>query len=128
MTPLITIGIDARELLGDTTGVGRYLGELLRRWVVRPDAERRRFILYAPEPLQMPLPAEAVEHRTLPGGRGTWWEQTTLRRAVRHDRPDVFFAPAYTAPLGTGVPLVVTIHDLSFAARPEWFRIREGMR
>ena len=26
------IGVDARELLGDPTGVGRYLGELLRRW------------------------------------------------------------------------------------------------
>ncbi len=28
----LRIGVDARELLGDATGVGRYLGELLRRW------------------------------------------------------------------------------------------------
>ena len=34
----LTIGIDARELLGEPTGVGRYLGELLRRWVRRPDS------------------------------------------------------------------------------------------
>src|SRR5439155_861781 len=38
------------------------------------------------------------------------------------------FAPAYTAPLMLDVPVVVTIHDLSFVAHPEWFRLREGVR
>ena len=61
-------------------------------------------------------------------GRGTWWEQTHLRRAVRGDALDVFFAPAYTAPLGIAVPLALTIHDISFVAHPEWFRWREGLR
>src|SRR4029077_17574159 len=53
---------------------------------------------------------------------------THLRRAVRAEPPDVFFAGAYTAPLALGVPLALTIHDVSFAARPEWFRPREGAR
>jgi glycosyltransferase involved in cell wall biosynthesis len=126
-----TIGIDARELLGDTTGVGRYLGELLKRWVVRADAARRRFLLYTPEPLPFVrgLPAGSPVEQVVAGsGTGTWWEQTHLRRAVRADKPDVFFAPAYTAPLALGLPLVVTIHDVSFAAHPEWFTPREGAR
>lgn len=127
MTPL-RIGVDGRELLGDTTGVGRYLGELLRRWCSRPDAERRRFLLYAPEALSLALPPSAAEQRIVGSGRGTWWEQTALRRAVRGDRPDVFFAPAYTAPIGIDMPFAVTIHDVSFTAHPEWFRRREGMR
>jgi glycosyltransferase involved in cell wall biosynthesis len=127
MTPL-RIGIDARELLGDSTGVGRYLGELLRRWAARDDAGRRQFLLYAPGPLTLALPAGVAEPRIVGKGTGTWWEQTALRGAVRADRPDVFFAPAYTAPLGIGVPLAVTIHDVSFTAHPEWFRTREGMR
>ncbi|HZB26866.1 MAG TPA: glycosyltransferase family 1 protein [Vicinamibacterales bacterium] len=128
MTPL-RIGVDARELLGATTGVGRYLGELLRRWTERDDWRSRRFLVYAPEPLALPLRPDAAELRTVSGGgRGTWWEQVHLRRAVARDRPDVFFAPAYTAPLVAGVPLAVTIHDVSFAAHPEWFRLREGMR
>jgi glycosyltransferase involved in cell wall biosynthesis len=76
----------------------------------------------------MSLPATAVDYRIIGTGTGTWWEQTWLRQAVRADRPDVFFAPAYTAPLGTGIPLAVTIHDVSFVAHPEWFRPREGMR
>jgi glycosyltransferase involved in cell wall biosynthesis len=127
VTPL-RIGVDARELLGSTTGVGRYLGELLRRWSERSDAGRRRFVLYAPEALPLPLPDSAVEHRVGGRGIGTWWEQTWLRQAVRRDRPDVFFAPAYSAPLGLPCPLAVTIHDLSFVAHPEWFRMREGFR
>jgi glycosyltransferase involved in cell wall biosynthesis len=124
----LRIGVDSRELLGDATGVGRYLGELLRRWMALPDVRNRRFILYSPKALPLPLSAEAAEVRILGWGRGTWWEQTYLRRAVRDDPPDVFFAPAYTAPLGTSVPLAVTIHDISFVAHPEWFRAREGLR
>ena len=125
---VLRVGIDARELMGDATGVGRYLGELLRRWSTAPDATSRRFVLYAPGNIPLRFPAEAVETCILPGRRGTWWEQTTLRGAARRDSLDVFFAPAYTAPLGLGVPLVVTIHDVSFFAHPEWFRPREGLR
>jgi glycosyltransferase involved in cell wall biosynthesis len=126
----VRIGIDARELLGEATGVGRYLAELLARWTARPDAARRRLVLYTPEPVELQLASTAFDQRIVgaDGGRGTWWEQTHLRRAVRHDPPDVFFAPAYTAPLGVAVPLAVTIHDISFAAHPEWFRAREGLR
>jgi glycosyltransferase involved in cell wall biosynthesis len=127
VTPL-RIGIDARELLGDPTGVGRYLGELLRRWTSRADAGTRRLVLYTPEPLAMAFPAATVEQRLIGGGRGTWWEQTSLRRAVKREPLDAFFAPAYTAPLGVRVPLAVTIHDVSFVAHPEWFRPREGLR
>ena len=118
-----TIAIDGRELLGARTGVGRYLGELLLRWTARADAAQRRLVVYTPERIQID-----VEQRVLPGGRGTWWEQTTLRSAVKRDRPDVFFAPAYTAPVGLPMPFAVTIHDISFTAHPEWFRWREGTR
>ena len=52
---MLTIGVDARELLGASTGVGRYLGELLTRWTTRPDAPSRRFVLYTPAPLVLPL-------------------------------------------------------------------------
>ena len=131
MRPL-RIGVDARELLGATTGVGRYLGELLLRWTAQRDSARRRFLLYSPEPLPLRLPPDSVDYRVVSArgrsGRGTWWEQMALRRAVGDDRPDVFFAPAYTAPLVSGVPLALTIHDISFVAHPEWYRIREGLR
>jgi len=128
---VIRIGIDARELVGEATGTGRYLGELVTRWAARPDANRRELTLYTPEPLPIApsLPASARIREVVCGsGRGTWWEQTHLRRAVRADPPDVFFAAAYTAPLALGVPLALAVHDVSFVAHPEWFRPTEGAR
>ena len=122
----LRIAVDARELLDARTGVGRYLGELLNRWTTRADAADREFHLYVPRPLALTWPGVSVH--VLPGGSGTWWEQTMLRRTVRRDRPHVFFAPAYTAPLAPGCPTVVTIHDVSFTRHPEWFRWREGRR
>lgn len=126
MTPL-TIAVDARELAGHPTGVGRYLLELVQRWTVRPDARSRRLMLYSHAALACDVP-HVDDVRVMPGAGETLWEQTTLARAVRQDAPDVLFAPAYTAPLAIDVPVVLTIHDLSFEAHPEWFTWREGVR
>jgi glycosyltransferase involved in cell wall biosynthesis len=123
----LTIAVDARELTGRPTGVGRYLLELLDRWSARPDARRRRIIMYTHAPLAAPTPVGA-EVRQLPGTGGTLWEQVTFALALGREPHDVLFAPAYTAPIRTHVPLALTIHDLSYAAHPEWFPWREGAR
>jgi len=122
------IGIDARELCGRATGVGRYLGGLLQEWARRGQAAAGDFVLYAPEAIALPLDARKFRTRIVPGPPGTWWEQVTLPREARADSLDVWFAPGYTAPLRLRVPVVVAIHDLSFVAHPEWFTIREGAR
>jgi glycosyltransferase involved in cell wall biosynthesis len=122
------IGIDARELCGRSTGVGRYLGGLLREWANDDRARAHEFVLYAPEQIGASLDARRFPTRTVVGGGGTWWEQVQVPRAVVSDHLDVWFAPAYTAPLRIAAPTVVAIHDLSFVAHPEWFRLREGAR
>ena len=61
-------------------------------------------------------------------GSGTVWEQLVLPRLIKTAGADVLFAPAYTAPLRCPVPIVLTVHDVSFAAHPEWFSWREGLR
>ena len=123
------IGVDARELSGRATGAGRYLGGLLREWA-RPgsDSARHEFVLYSAEPIAIELDARRFATRVVAGSSGTWWEQIQVPRVVRHDHLDVWFAPAYTAPLLLDLPTVVAIHDVSFAAHPEWFRLREGIR
>ena len=122
------IGIDARELCGRATGVGRYLGGLLREWAADSRARAHEFVLYAPEPIALSLDARRFPTRTIAGSPGTWWEQVQMPRVVASDHLDVWFAPAYTAPLRLAAPIVVAIHDLSFVAHPEWFRLREGAR
>ena len=120
------IGIDARELCGNPTGVGRHLSGLLRAWSTDVAASRHQFVLYAPQNLTTPLPD--VEVRIVPGAPGTAWEQLSLPRAIKPDHLDVFFAPGYTSPLLLNVSTVLLVHDVSFAAHPEWFRWREGLR
>jgi glycosyltransferase involved in cell wall biosynthesis len=122
------IGVDARELCGRATGAGRYLHGLLAAWSTNERARRHEYVLYAPEPLTVPLDARRFATRVIPGRPGTWWEQLRLPRVAAHDHLDLFFAPAYTAPLTLRMPVVVTMHDVSFAAHPEWFSTREGMR
>src|SRR4051794_18562056 len=122
------IGIDARELCGRVTGVGRYLAGLLHEWASDGRARSHEFVLYAPGSLALTLDARRFATRTVPGSGGTRWEQMQAPRAAAGDHLDVWFAPAYTAPLRLPIPIVVAIHDLSFVAHPEWFRIREGAR
>ena len=122
------IGIDARELGGRATGVGRFLRGLLREWSNSSIAAAHEFVLYAPEPLSIPLDSRRFRTREVAGAAGTWWEQMRLPDAVAGDALDVLFAPAYTAPLRVKVPIVLAIYDLSYVAHPEWFRLREGIR
>ena len=93
------IGIDARELSGRPTGVGRYLAGLLHEWTAEESTGRHEFLLYATESLAMPLDARHVAARSVEGAPGTWWEQVRVRRAMAGDRLDVWFSPGYTAPI-----------------------------
>jgi glycosyltransferase involved in cell wall biosynthesis len=64
----------------------------------------------------------------LPSGfSGSAWEQVTLPLGIGREA-DVLWAPAYSSPLFTPLPVVVTVHDVSFCAHPEWFTRREGLR
>ncbi len=121
--------IDGRELVGRPTGVGRYLMGLLTEWAREPYAGRFTVIV----PGTVPDELQALEHRIgihrMPAGpTGTWFEQTALPPLARALNADVFFAPAYTAPLRLPCPFVVAIYDLSYFAHPEWFGWREGLR
>jgi len=131
------IGIDGRELLHKRTGVGRVLAELCGEWLSSDRAREHEFLLYTPEsgtdPSVLGPPFSEgsnhrFRHRSVPGRPGTWWEQVSLCTAAGVDGLDLFFAPAYSAPLRLAVPTVVTMHDVSFIAHPEWFGWREGLR
>jgi glycosyltransferase involved in cell wall biosynthesis len=121
------VAIDARELCGRPTGVGRYLAGLLEAWTDNATAQRHHWTLYAhARPM---VPGRWDEHvRVVSGGGGTAWEQVSLPRAIGAHRADVLFAPGYTAPLTVAAPVVLTVHDVSFFAHPEWFSVREGTR
>lgn len=122
------IGIDARELCGKPTGVGRYLLWLLSEWAIRDYAHGHQFLLYVHDQLPLTFDDRRFASRVVRGQPAAWWEQVSLPSQVATDHVDVFFAPGYTTALRFTVPTIVAIHDLSFFAHPEWFSVREGLR
>ncbi len=127
------IGIDGRELTGHATGVGRYVENLCDVWSSEAFANSHSIIVYTHAPIADQIPRDRVtganiSYVTLPGEGNIWWEQTRLAFAINRDNIDVFFGPGYSLPLGTTVPSVVTLHDLSFFRRPDWFGLKEGLR
>lgn len=63
-----------------------------------------------------PPPSENVRYVVCPvAGRNlalrVLWEQLALPAWLRRDRPDVLHAPVNVAPLGTGMPMVLTLHE-----------------
>lgn len=126
----LRIGVDGRELTGQPTGVGRYVESVLREWA-RDTSFHHQVTIFAaqgPAPRVVRDDPRFVWRVLAAPTAGTWWEQTTLARAVNASDLDVFFAAGYTAPVWLACPLVVAIYDVSFFARPEWFTAREGWR
>jgi glycosyltransferase involved in cell wall biosynthesis len=123
------IGIDARELAGTPTGVGRYLAGVLHEWSRQQLPHRLTFFLHREPP-------EWLERLTLNGRvviephdtGGTMWEQWRLPSLAARAGTDVLLCPAYTVPLRLRCPSVVVIHDVSFFAQPGGFSLREGLR
>ena len=125
----MNVGVDARELQGVPTGVGRYLRNLLREWT-RASRDRLHLYFNGPAPLDAILDHAAIVKRPLgPGGvRGLRWQECLLPAAARADGVEVFFSPAYVCPLRLRLPRVTTVHDLSFFALPRDFTVRDGFR
>ncbi len=126
----LRIGIDGRELVGQPTGVGRYVDSILRQWAADESFPHEVTIFVADgAPPASIAGRPRFTWRVLSGKQaGTWWEQTTLARAIGTAKLDVFFAAGYTAPMRVSCPFVVAIYDVSFFAHPEWFSPREGWR
>jgi glycosyltransferase involved in cell wall biosynthesis len=128
----MNVAVDGRELAPHPTGVGRYLLEILQAWAQDPAAADCDVTVYTPSELDLSSPrlrgaGARIRPIVLPGSGGTAWEQLRLPLAIPRDT-DVLYAPAYSAPVLTPAPTVVTVHDVSFCAHPEWFRRREGIR
>lgn len=113
----LRVGLDGRAFASPAAGVRRYVHELTSALIdLRlpldlvacggPPPERRE-IHYEPEPWHPPT--------------NLGWTAVGLMRAARRARLDVYHAPAYTAPPYGVHPLVITLHDVSYARHPEWY-------
>jgi len=117
-TPL-RIGFDGRALSSPAAGVRRYAWELFGALAAADKTICPVAVGGADELVLPPGVARADAGWTLPTNAG--WMLAGLAHAARRARLDLFHAPAYTAPVLGPRPLVVTIHDVSYARHPEWY-------
>jgi hypothetical protein len=87
------VAVDARELAGRPTGVGRYLAELLDQWADSADARRHQWHFYAHQQTTVPsaLSPAAVVIPGLagrPGNRSPWHAPSRARGRMCSSRPD----------------------------------------
>jgi glycosyltransferase involved in cell wall biosynthesis len=116
----LRIAFDGHALRSPAGGVRRYTRELftaLRR--VAPDSE---VAAVGVNDAGLPGVASTPAGFTLPSNLG--WSVSGLPLALSRMHYDIFHAPAYTAPLWGARPLVVTIHDVSYARHPAWYPYR----
>lgn len=115
------IGVDARNLEGKRTGVGRYVFNLLREWNgLRPVGVK--FVLYFKNNVPADLPRSSLFGvrilKTRSNAKFTHWD---LPRAAEKDKVDILFCPAYVAPLFYRGKIALTLHDISYEAYPREF-------
>ena len=118
------IGIEASSLEGQRTGVGRYLLNLLNQWNQRENTQVK-FILYFKDeiPVDLNLKSSLFKKRIVKSrfSSNALFLHYFLPKAVKEDRVDLLFCPAYIAPLFYKEPIALTLHDIIYEARPRLY-------
>lgn len=116
------IAVDARALLGQSTGIGTYTRGIALALAARPGLEVG---LFTPRRITDPprrdgaLTLHADRHRF-----GTVWLQTTLPGRASAWRADALLAALTIGPARGDIPLVSVVHDLTAITHPEWHAAR----
>jgi len=123
------IGIDARSMLGERTGIGRYLETLLPR-LAEIDCENE-YILYFDRSLSKeedPVPGPNFRTKVLdvPVANNYFtWLHFRLPYALAREKVDLFHFPFYTMPFRRPTySAVVTMADISYQTHPEWYSLK----
>ncbi len=127
----LRIGVDVRSLSGSMqlAGVSQYtlrlLSVLMRldvaEFFLYGGSEHRKEVKLRHLFPQMPTRSEIVRSWLPTGLLEFFWDQHIwpIERVLKN--VDVFFEPNFFPPYSISVPIVCTIHDLSFLRYPEWF-------
>jgi hypothetical protein len=109
--------VDAHAIGRHLTGNEVYVRNLLNAFAAQ---ERQcEFVAYVSSAAASAyIPASFKTH--LVAANPYWRLGFDLARKVRADRPALLHVQ-YTAPLACPVPVVVTVHDVSFLEHPEYF-------
>jgi glycosyltransferase involved in cell wall biosynthesis len=114
----LRVGIDGRSFSSPAAGVRRYVANLVP--ALQAADERLELIALGGTRDAVPAGLAHVEEPWHPP-TNLGWSVVGLPRAAARAQVNVVHAPAYTAPLWSTIPVVVTIHDVSYERHPEWY-------
>jgi len=123
MKRVLNIAVDARPFESPNSGMGRYLGSLLREFAL--GSAPHRFFLYSARPFQLGFPLP--EHWKIRiGNLRHFGSHTAIRQFFfplwsLKDRIDVFWSPCHQLPLllPPSSRKVLTVHDLVWKRFPQ---------
>lgn len=119
---MIRVSLDVTAVPPQPVGAGRYTIDLVEALSARLDVELVLWARRGDEARWSRIAPAATVHAESPGPRPARlaWEQWSLPRLLRSTGAEVHHGPHYTMPERARLPMVVTIHDLTFFDHPEW--------
>jgi glycosyltransferase involved in cell wall biosynthesis len=115
------IGIEAHNLEGQRTGVGRYLINILQQWSKFDLPADLKFILYFKKEIpDLDLP-NSFEKKLLHSNSNAFFIHYLLPKAAKKDKVDILFCPGYLGPILYQGKIALTLHDIIYQARPDLY-------
>ena len=118
----LRVGFDGHAFSSPAAGIRRYSTELVRALLSL--GEPIEIVALGGEAEAIPAGVERVSGVGASADSNAGWTLIGLPRTAARARVDLIHAPAYTAPFWAGVPVVLTIHDVSYESHPEWYPYR----
>lgn len=119
------IGYDAKRAFNNTRGLGNYSRETIRVMTsLHPEIQFDLFTPTTRPDIDFNLPANAVKVMPSTSFAGAWWRTFSITKEVKKRGIDLYHGLSHELPYGiekTGVPTVVTMHDLIFLKHPEYY-------
>lgn len=117
----LRIGFDGHAFSSPAAGIRRYSRELVR--ALASLGEPLEVVALGGDAQAVPSGIERVAESAHPPSNAGW-TLIGLPWTAARARVQLIHAPAYTAPFWARVPVVVTIHDVSYELHPEWYPYR----
>lgn len=117
------VGIDVSILSSPLTGIGRFALSLVQSLARLPEPVQW-VLLGAPSHFEgLPQAKNVTVHQVqgLMGWQRIVWQQVRLPRLAVHYKLDVLHCPDFSRPIYASIPVVNTIHDLSYYSSHAYF-------
>ncbi|ANI88122.1 glycosyl transferase family 1 [Arachidicoccus ginsenosidimutans] len=122
------IGFDAKRIFHNASGLGNYSRDLIR--ILSEKYPENHYLLYNPKQGKINRITEekniSIHYPETNFGKrfSSYWRRSAIVKQLKKDKLDLFHGLSNELPESienTGIPSIVTIHDLIFLRYPEWY-------